>query len=160
LPSNGEASLGGVSWEVEFYGDDAGRYPAREFLDGLDPVKRAAMIAAVEVILVARGLDVCATEYGRHLGEGLFEFRVRHDEHTTRAKAGEVSADRGARSEVLLRLFCHAYGERIVLLLGGYDKGADPSGRRQSREIETARKRLRSFKLRLRRERAAAKRRA
>jgi hypothetical protein len=149
-----------MSWELVFYEDDAGRFPAREFLDGLEPVKRLALIAAVEVILVPRGLDVCGSEYGRQLGGGLFEFRVRHDEHTTRGKAGEAPRGRGGRSEVLLRLFCHAYGERIVLLLGGYDKGVDPSTRRQSREIETARKRLRSFRLRLQRARAAAKRRS
>ena len=38
----------------------------------------------------------------------------------------------------IFRIFCHAYGKRVVLLLGGYDKGAAPGGRRQQREIETA----------------------
>jgi len=51
-----------------------------------------------------------------------------------------------------LRGFCHARGDRVVLLLGGYDKGADPSRRRQQREIETARRRLADF---LRREASA-----
>jgi hypothetical protein len=46
-----------------------------------------------------------------------------------------------------------------VLLLGGYDKGAAPSYRRQEREIETARRRLRSFKLQQSRRRADARRR-
>jgi hypothetical protein len=149
-------------WEVEFYEEEGGRYPVREFLADLEPAKRMAMIAAIEVVLVPRGLAVCETEYGRQLGDGLFEFRVRHDEQTTLAKAGkESSGDRTRRSgDVLLRLFCHAYGEKIVLLLGGYDKGADPSGRRQSREIEMARRRLRSFRLRRQREKAAAKRRS
>jgi hypothetical protein len=53
---------------------------------------------------------------------------------------------------ILLRGFCHARGDRVVLLLGGYDKGADPSRRRQQREIETARRRLADF---LRREASA-----
>jgi hypothetical protein len=151
-----------VTWEVEFYEEEGGRYPVREFLDDLEPAKRMAMIAAIEVILMPRGLAVCETEYGRQLGDGLFEFRVRHDEQTTRGKADEGrSVDRTQRrGDVLLRLFCHAYGEKIVLLLGGYDKGADPSGRRQLREIEKARKRLRSFRLQRERERAAAKRRS
>lgn len=91
-------------------------------------------------------------------GSGLFEFRIRHDEAVIRGKAGEE--DQGERGEVLLRIFCHAYGQRIVLLLGGYDKGTDPSTRRQSREIESARGRLRSFRLRQQRERAAIKRRS
>ena len=47
---------------------------------------------------------------------------------------------------MLLRVFFHAYGERVVLLLGGYNKGKAPSERRQQREIATARKRLDGFK--------------
>jgi len=39
-------------------------------------------------------------------------------------------------------VFCHAYGNRVVLLLGGYDKGADPSPRRQNEEIALTRARL------------------
>ena len=151
-----------MAWEVEFFEEEGGRYPVREFLDDLEPAKRMAMIAAIEVILMPRGLAVCETEYGRQLGDGLFEFRVRHDEQTTRAKIGDASAADGARrrGDVLLRLFCHAYGQKVVLLLGGYDKGADPSGRRQSREIEKARRRLRSFRLRRERAKAAARRRS
>jgi hypothetical protein len=103
------------------------------------------------------GQDVCSTEHGKHLGKGLFEFRVRHDERVIRGKIGDGSPGRPV--EVLLRIFCHAYGQRVVLLLGGYDKGAAPSKKRQDREIETARKRLRSFELRLQRQRAGVRRR-
>ena len=57
------------------------------------------------------------------------------------------AAPRPARSgdRILLRVFCHAYGDRIVLLLGGYDKGADPSRRKQRLEIARARARLDDF---------------
>jgi phage-related protein len=48
----------------------------------------------------------------------------------------------------VLRVFCHAYGDRIVLLLGGFDKGADPSAKRQQGEIDVARKRLADFRRR------------
>ncbi len=123
----------------------------------MDSAKRAAAIAAIEVLLTDLGLGVCATEHGKQLGGGLFEFRIRHDESVIRGKAGEAST--GKRGEVLLRIFCHAHGQKIVLLLGGYDKGAAPSKRRQDREIETARQRLRSFKLRKSRHRTAARRR-
>jgi len=61
------------------------------------------------------------------LGGGLFEFRLRD-------------------SELLLRVFCHAYGDRIVLLLHGYDKGVDPSDKRQAREIAEARHGLARWK--------------
>ncbi len=63
-----------------------------------------------------QGIGVCGTSFGRQLGGGLFEFRLR---------------DTG----LLLRMFCHAFGDRIVLLVHGYDKGADPSDKRQAREI-------------------------
>jgi hypothetical protein len=120
-----------------------------------------AMIAAIEHVLIPRGLAVCETEYGRPLGQGLFEFRVRQDEQTTLGKAGvETARDPSKRHrDVLLRMFCHAYGQKVVLLLGGYDKGVDPSAKRQTREIATARKNLRSFRLRREREKVAAKRR-
>jgi hypothetical protein len=144
-----------VTWTIEFFEDDAGRQPAREWLQSLDSLKRASAIAAIEVVFTELGLDVCATEYGKQLGSGLFEFRIRHDEAAIRGKVG----GEGERGEVLLRIFCHAYGARIVLLLGGYDKGVAPSRRRQEREIETARKRLRSFKLRQSPRRAGARRR-
>ncbi len=148
-----------MSWAIEFLADDEGRQPARRFLEDLDTPKKMAMIAAIECFLEPLGLDVCRTEYGRQLGGGLFEFRVRHDEPTLRRKAGQRVDDDGGSVELLLRLFCHAYGDRIVLLLGGYDKGEDPSPRRQSREIELARRHLRSFKLRQQRRATGAKRR-
>lgn len=158
-PTIATDTLARVAWAVEFYEDSEGRQPAREFLLGLEPAKRAAMIAAIEALLEPKGLGVCGTEYGRQLGQGLFEFRVRHDETTTRRKAGEEPAASRRSGEVLLRLFCHAYGEKIVLLLGGYDKGDDPSTRRQSREIEKARKSLRSFRLQLQRQKTRTRRR-
>jgi hypothetical protein len=144
-----------MPWAVEFFEDDRGRQPAREWLQSLDSLKRASAIAAIQVILTELGLDVCATEYGKQLGSGMFEFRVRHDEAVIRGKAGEEGG--GKRGEVLLRIFCHAYGQRVVLLLGGYDKGAAPSRRRQDQAIETARKRLRSFKLQQSRRRASTR---
>jgi hypothetical protein len=148
-----------MDWTIEFYEDDEGRQPAREWLQSLDGPKRAAAIAAIETYLTTFGLDVCSTEHGKALGEGLFEFRIRHDEPTIRRKTGERSSAAGRSTPVLLRLFCHAYGERIVLLLGGYDKGSDPSRRRQDGEIRTARQRLRSFKLRAARRKSAERRR-
>ncbi len=48
----------------------------------------------------------------------------------------------------MLRVFCHAYGDKIILLLAAYDKAADPSERREDKEIELARKRRAEFKSR------------
>jgi hypothetical protein len=152
-------------WTVEFFEDDQGRQPAREWLQSLDARKHAAAIAGIETLLTTFGLDVCSTEHGKHLGQGLFEFRIRHDEDVIRGKGGESRQsgdgprDR-SRAPILLRIFCHAHGNRIVLLLGGYDKGADSGKRRQNAEIETARRRLRSFQLRIERRKAGDRRRA
>lgn len=49
---------------------------------------------------------------------------------------------------ILLRVFCHALGRRLVLLLGGYDKSDDTTKKRQSKEIEAARARLRRWEAR------------
>lgn len=52
----------------------------------------------------------------------------------------------GSGEKVLLRVFVHFHGRKVVLLLGGYDKGSDPKPKRQHREIETARKYLAEFR--------------
>jgi hypothetical protein len=61
-------------------------------------------------ILQQQGINICCSPFGKQLGEGLFEFRLRED-------------------GLLLRVFCHAYGNKIVLLLSGYDKGESPGYR-------------------------------
>jgi len=48
-------------------------------------------------------------------------------------------------------VYCHAFGDKIVLLLAGYDKLASPSKKRESKEIELARTRLAEFRRRNRR---------
>ena len=51
----------------------------------------------------------------------------------------------GSDRRVLLRVFCTFHGDRVVLLLGGYDKGRDPSDKRQQKEIARARKLLKQW---------------
>ncbi len=97
-------------------------------------------------ILQRLGIHVCGTEYGKQLGGGLFEFRLRgRDLSTVTPASGEPEP---GEAKMLLRVLCHAHGDRLVLLLGGYDKGQHPSPRRQSAEIAIARKRLRDWKAR------------
>ena len=84
---------------------------------------------------------------------------MRHDAATILRERGlpvpehlkETSAD------VLLRVFCHAHGKKVVLLLAGYDKGKEPSAKRQNAEIKRAKQRLTRWKAQ---ERASAKRRS
>jgi hypothetical protein len=79
---------------------------------------------------------------------GIFEFRVRHDAATILRERGlrvpkELEEDRGG---ILLRVFCHAHGKKVIMLLAGYDKGKESSVKRQNAEIKRAKQRLTRWK--------------
>jgi hypothetical protein len=132
-----------ATYELEFYEDEDGDSPVLRWLrEELTPAKRRALGYAMNVVLQSLGVEVCGTEFGRQLGSGLFEFRLRRDLREL-APVGDSEAGR-----VLFRVFCHAHGNRLILLVGGYDKGAHPSARHQNAEIELARSRLRDWRRR------------
>lgn len=148
-------------WTLEVFGADKGREPFSAFTDQLSDVAFAALDAALGHVLAVRGIDLVGTEWLKPLGQGLHEFRVRHSGlEIAHMFAGE-SADHIPRSgeSVLLRVFVHFHGRRIILLLSGYDKGADPSSRRQRREIAAARKHLTAWKQQQVRHKAQARKR-
>jgi putative component of toxin-antitoxin plasmid stabilization module len=142
-------------WTPEPFEADDGSIPFEKFVNGLTDFKYVALDTAIDRVLSERGIDLAKTEWLKPLGDGLHEFRVRHD-------AGEIAQMFGGtaqpaashREAVLLRVFVHFYGTKVVLLLGGYDKGDDPKPRRQQREIAQARKLLAQFKERQRRKRS------
>jgi phage-related protein len=114
-------------YRLEFYEDPDGNQPVRHWLRyEISPVDRRTIGAAMRQILQQQGISVCGTSFGRQLGSGLFEFRVRED-------------------QLVVRIFCHAYGDRLILLLAGYNKGRSPSERLQHTEIALARARLREW---------------
>ena len=136
-------SSGMAAYALEFYEDQNGDQPVRRWLkEELSTAKRRALGHAMDEILQELGIAVCGTEFGKQLGGGLFEFRLRRD---LREITPVPDADAG---KILLRVFCHAHGDRLILLVGGYDKGEHPSPRRQNAEIELARARLRDWRLR------------
>ena len=138
-----------MSFTLEFYEDEHGDQPVLRWLrEGLTPTQRRAIGVAMAEILQAEGIGVCRTAFGKQLGGGLFEFRLRHDAAEILRSVGKPARPEQSSERILLRVFCHAHGERIVLLLGGYDKGADPSAKRQQKEIATARRRLADFRRR------------
>lgn len=138
-------------WSVQYEGATFER-----FLFSLPAYEQAVLVAAIQHVLQPYGIDICSGEWGEPLGDGLYEFRVRkslrailrnadldvQDEPGTDEPAtdepgtDEPGTDRG----VLLRVFCTFYGDKIVLLHHGYNKKADPTGKRQQREIAKARK--------------------
>ncbi len=131
-----------ATYRLEFYEDERGGAPVRRWLrEELTFAKRQALGYAMQVVLQRLGVAVCGTEFGKQLGGGLFEFRLRSD-----LRDRVPSGDEAGR--VLFRVFCHAHGDRLILLLAAYDKGEDPSPRRQNAEIALARARLRDWQRR------------
>lgn len=125
--------------------DEHGDEPVYRWLsDELAPHERRILGYAMKEVLQEEGIEVCGTEYGRQLGGGLFEFRVRGTVGDFIKKPLPVP---NADEKLLLRVFCHAHGEKVILLLVGYDKLANPSKTYQNDEIALARKRLRAWKL-------------
>jgi hypothetical protein len=136
-----------TTWIIEFYEDANGKRPVETWMDGLGDVEFESLATAMEEVLARRGLDLARTPWLKALGQGLYEFRVRHDGATIRA----LYADSGAQpptkpAKLLLRLFVHFHGRKAILLLHGYNKGKDDSPRRQNREIQEAHKRLRAWR--------------
>lgn len=138
-------------YTLEFYEDEQGREPVLDWLRGLTPSKRRAIGVAMFEILQHEGPDVVGTNFGKGLGGGIFEFRLDQDAAQVLARKGKKpKSEAGGTAKILLRVFCHAHGGRIVLLLGGYDKGERPSPRYQQAQIELAKDRIRTWKARLR----------
>lgn len=136
-------------FRIEFWEDERGTKPVLDWIKhDLSAEHRAALGTGMRHTLQVLGVGVCATQFGKQLGEGLCEFRLRYDlaELRHRFEGRDPDPQSGTSEEVLLRVFFHAHGDRVVLLLHGYDKGADPSTRRQQREIAEARRRLRAFR--------------
>jgi hypothetical protein len=148
----------GGLFTIEFFETGEGRRPVEAWMDAdLNDLELAALVSGLELVLSHLGIAVCGTEWGKQLGDGLFEFRIRHTAAEITRMFGDALPG-GTAGKVLLRVFCHAYGNKVVLLLNGYDKGADPSEKRQRAEMELARKRLREFKERQARQRKTDRR--
>ena len=147
--------MASTPWTPEPFEADDGSVPFENFLDDLSDFKAVALDTAISHVLAVRGLDLAGGEWLKPLKQGLYEFRVRHDaEEIAQMFGGEAPRDPdGGPERVLLRLFVHFYGDKVILLLGGYDKGDDTSERRQRREIAEARRLLTQFKERQRRQR-------
>jgi hypothetical protein len=125
-----------TAWTIEYEGDDFDR-----FIRSLPKYDQIVLAAAVKHVLAVHGIDICSGEWGKPLGQGLYEFRVRRSLDAILSLAElDHSGVPGADQSVLLRVFCTFYGDKIVLLYNGYDKKRDPSPKRQQKEIAKARK--------------------
>ncbi|CAM3543920.1 hypothetical protein NODU109028_21515 [Nocardioides dubius] len=142
-------------WSAEFYRDVHGRLPVRDWMEALGPQQFAALSAAILHVLEPNGLSLARTQWLKPLKQGLYEFRIRHSEREILAAYAEADASgpEAPPARILLRVFVAFRGAKVILLISGYDKGRDPSARRQQKEIANARKALRAWEI----ERAAAK---
>lgn len=74
--------------ELEFFAEDDGTEPVLAWIkDDLTAAQRQAIGTAMRRILQANGVQVCSTPWGRQLGGGLFEFRVRRTGEQKQAAA-------------------------------------------------------------------------
>ncbi len=131
-------------YQLDFFAEDDGDKPCLRWIKELAPAKRHAIGVAMEQVLQGQGISVCDEKaWGKQLGAGVFEFRLmRKRSYEATQKGRKIKRV----ERISLRVFCHAYGDHRILLLHGYDKGEDPKGRRQQREIEVARQRLRKWR--------------
>jgi hypothetical protein len=136
-------------WTVDVWEDDrTGRCPFAAWFGKLDAHEQTVVDAVIEHIVTPLGMDICDTEWGKPLGGGLYEVRIRRTLSAIRtwgAPAGDAEPAAVGERAVLLRLFVTFHGDHVVLLFQGYDKGKDPSDRRQAKEIKIARRHLKAW---------------
>ena len=127
-------------WQIEVASGDFAR-----FARSLREYEQAVLDAAITAVVAIEGPAICESEWGKALGRGLYEFRIRKSLDAIQKTGGEAPT-RGGKRPVLLRVFCAFERGRVVLLLGGYDKLKDASSNRQRREIAAARRVLAEWK--------------
>lgn len=114
-----DSGMNQVHWTIEAHKD----FDFASFLGSLNSEQRLALSLFLKKVMQFEELQRAPRTWIKPLGAGLFEFRIRE-------------------TGILLRLFFTYRRGQILLLLAGYDKGEDPSSRKQQNEIAIARKRL------------------
>lgn len=131
-------------WTLKIFGRSYGR-----FYSSLTTYQQLVVDSALLNVLSVEGIAICSGEWGKPLGGGLYEFRIRKSllviENPTNTASVTPSPD-ARNAPVLIRIFCTFYGDKIVVLHHGYDKQRDTSSTRQQREIRTARKLQKEWK--------------
>jgi hypothetical protein len=134
-------------WQIELLCLPNGQIPYLIFRSSLNPYETELLDLCVEEILARAGINVCETNWGKALGTGLYEFRINRSINTLVNHLGiEPPSEFKGDQTKLLRVFFTVEGQKIILLLSGYDKGKDPSRRKQQKMIEAARSLLKRHK--------------
>jgi hypothetical protein len=130
-------------WTIEYADLDFER-----FYLSLAPYEQAVVDAALTTVLAVHGIAAFDGGWGKALGAGLYEFRIQRSLDAIMSMAGTTSplvGDTGRRLSI--RIFCTFHGNKIIVLFQGYDKGRDPSTRRQQQEIARARRALQQWRI-------------
>lgn len=150
-------------FKVEFFEADNGSRPVDRWLTkDLTAAERRSVAAALRELVAEMGSEIVTTEFGKNLGGGILELRLRQSEDELLRRLNRSTAqpqhpeDDGV--SIMLRVFLQAHGVKRILVLHGYSKGRDDSKKRQQQEISEARTRLARWQLRQAREAKALKR--
>lgn len=137
-------------YAIETYerGGNPNDLPFETWMEELSKVKQIALDRALNLVLAYEGSGVVSGEWGKNLGAGLLEFRIRRTaqevEQLFRDRVGERQDLPAEGEDVLLRVYFHAHGGKLILLLGGFDKGEHPNW--EDTQIAEARARLKDWK--------------
>ena len=138
-------------WSIEIWAPKGKRAPFETWFDKLDENDQAIVDAVIEKVLKRLGIDICDSTWGKPLGDGLYEVRIKESLHSIingdKPEEEWETLSPGAERPVLFRIFCAFYGGKIVLLFQGYDKKKDPSAKRQQQEIAKAKKEYKAWKV-------------
>ena len=134
-------------WSIELLILPSGQIPYETFRNSLEPYEKELLDLCIEKILGRQGNNVCDTNWGKSLGSGLYEFRINRSLSAVFDDIG-IGAKNPLRSNEskLFRVFFAVEGSKVILLLCGYNKGKDPSHKKQQKLIKTARAYLKRHK--------------
>ncbi len=135
------------SWTVEYYEGRDTFSSFESWMDSLSDVKFAALSAAIELVLAPNGLKLIGTPWLKHVEKGIFEFRIKYSAADIKAMYANLEINSPMPPvKILIRLFIHFHGSKIILLLSGYDKASNDKPKRQQAEIKLARVRLQRWR--------------
>lgn len=82
------------TWTVEAWEDDrTGQCPFAVWFGKLDQYEQAVVDAVIENIVKPLGMNICDTEWGKPLGGGLYEVRIRRTLSAVRTWGSPAGGD-------------------------------------------------------------------
>jgi hypothetical protein len=116
-------------YDVEFYDEPSGAYPVYDWITNeLSPTLRRTIGVAMGEILQYMGVEVCETEWGKPLGGGLYEFRVRHDYDEIMGRRRPLYKRVYPKEKVLLRCSSTPTERRSCFSLAATTRVGSPVG--------------------------------